>query len=256
LLITASLAGNSLCLTCALRPITDLLTHYIAQVRIIGTRYCGIKKIIGSLKNFGLGIAECGFRGIGALRLRFTEGDSRNQGIVLVLVVVLALGEAGGKLVQNRAVNSSTTPLDSCMVSPANFDHEKLDVYQLELKFLTWATQFLADISGLLSAQTRELRDQLDCASLSALLNTAEGYGGRQGSLFGFNPQSEIRNCHHRRISDFSSGLLRFVATSVCSSAKSFSARLIGLATIATSVPVVTQLKISITSFDRIRMHP
>jgi hypothetical protein len=31
-------------------------------------------------------------------------------------------------LVQNRAVDSSTTPLDSCMVSPPNFDHEKLDM--------------------------------------------------------------------------------------------------------------------------------
>ena len=30
------------------------------------------------------------------------------------------------------------------MVSPPHFDHEKLDVYQLELKFLTWVTQFLA----------------------------------------------------------------------------------------------------------------
>src|SRR5215510_7514531 len=39
------------------------------------------------------------------------------------------------------------------MVSPPNFDHEKLDVYQLELKFLTWVTQFLAEICGPLSAQ-------------------------------------------------------------------------------------------------------
>ena len=30
------------------------------------------------------------------------------------------------------------------MVSPPHFDHEKLDVYQLELKFLAWVTQFLA----------------------------------------------------------------------------------------------------------------
>jgi four helix bundle protein len=67
------------------------------------------------------------------------------------------------------------------MVWPSNFDHEKLDVYQLELKFLTWVTQFLADLSGPLSTQTRELRDQLDRASLSALLNTAEGNGRRQG---------------------------------------------------------------------------
>ena len=27
-------------------------------------------------------------------------------------------------------------PLDSIMVSPAQFDHEKLDVYELQLKFL------------------------------------------------------------------------------------------------------------------------
>ena len=63
----------------------------------------------------------------------------------------------------------------------ANFDHEKLDVYQLELRFLSWVTQFLADISGPLPAQSRELREQLDRASLSALLNTAEGNGRRQG---------------------------------------------------------------------------
>jgi four helix bundle protein len=68
------------------------------------------------------------------------------------------------------------------MVSPAIFDHEKLDVYQLELKFLTWVTQFLADLSHLSATETRELRQrQLDRASLSALLNTAEGNGRRQG---------------------------------------------------------------------------
>ena len=67
------------------------------------------------------------------------------------------------------------------MVSPPMFDHEKLEVYQLELKFLTWVTQFLADISGPSQTPTRELRDQLDRASLSALLNTAEGNGRRQG---------------------------------------------------------------------------
>jgi four helix bundle protein len=61
------------------------------------------------------------------------------------------------------------------------FDHEKLYVYQLELKFLTWVTQFLADISRPSQTPTRELRDQLDRASLSALLNTAEGNGRRQG---------------------------------------------------------------------------
>src|ERR1700746_2741745 len=67
------------------------------------------------------------------------------------------------------------------MLSPPHFDHEKLDVYQLELKFLSWVTQFLADLSGRSLAPTRELREQLDRASLSALLNTAEGNGKRQG---------------------------------------------------------------------------
>jgi four helix bundle protein len=61
------------------------------------------------------------------------------------------------------------------------FDHEKLDVYQLELRFLTWVTQFLVDISGPTATPSRELITQLDRASLSALLNTAEGNGRRQG---------------------------------------------------------------------------
>ena len=34
------------------------------------------------------------------------------------------------------------------MELPSHFDHEKLDVYQLELKFLAWVTQFLADLCG------------------------------------------------------------------------------------------------------------
>jgi four helix bundle protein len=61
------------------------------------------------------------------------------------------------------------------------FDHEKLDVYQLELKFLGWATEFLVEIADKPSpVNKRELSDQLDRASLSALLNTAEGNGRRQ----------------------------------------------------------------------------
>ena len=61
------------------------------------------------------------------------------------------------------------------------FDHEKLDVYQLQLSFLSWVTPFLTDLSTRTSAPSRELREQLDRASLSALLNTAEGNGRRQG---------------------------------------------------------------------------
>ena len=48
-------------------------------------------------------------------------------------------------------------------------------------KYLNWVIQFLADLSSRSLAPTRELREQLDRASLSALLNTAEGNGRRQG---------------------------------------------------------------------------
>ena len=68
-------------------------------------------------------------------------------------------------------------------MGPSQFDHEKLDVYRLELKFLAWVTQFLADPCGASLAGSRELRDQLDRASLSMLLNTAEGNGRRQGQF-------------------------------------------------------------------------
>jgi four helix bundle protein len=61
------------------------------------------------------------------------------------------------------------------------FDHEKLDVYQLELRFITWATRLLVDIKRRSTdARIAEVSDQLDRASLSALLNTAEGNGRRQ----------------------------------------------------------------------------
>ncbi|MGV3723532.1 MAG: four helix bundle protein [Actinomycetota bacterium] len=58
------------------------------------------------------------------------------------------------------------------------FDHEKLDVYQLELAFLGWVTALLDELKA--EPRTREVRDQLDRASLSSLLNTAEGNGKRQ----------------------------------------------------------------------------
>jgi four helix bundle protein len=60
------------------------------------------------------------------------------------------------------------------------FDHEKLDVYHLELKFIEWVTPLLEEVSGNAAGKTAEVRDQLDRASLSILLNTAEGNGKRQ----------------------------------------------------------------------------
>jgi four helix bundle protein len=62
----------------------------------------------------------------------------------------------------------------------AMFDHEKLDAYQLELRFIAWVTTLLDEVSASAKGRTREVCDQLDRASLSSLLNTAEGNGKRQ----------------------------------------------------------------------------
>jgi four helix bundle protein len=62
----------------------------------------------------------------------------------------------------------------------SQFDHEKLEVYQLTLQFLEWVTPVLEEASDRALGKTREVRDQLDRASLSCLLNIAEGNGRRQ----------------------------------------------------------------------------
>jgi four helix bundle protein len=60
------------------------------------------------------------------------------------------------------------------------FDHEKLDVYQLSLHFLTWVTPLLQEVTQTHGAKVREASDHLDRASLSIVLNTAEGNGKRR----------------------------------------------------------------------------
>ncbi len=62
----------------------------------------------------------------------------------------------------------------------AKFDHEKLDVYRFELDFIEWVTPLLDEATASAKGRTREVCDQLDRASLSVLLNTAEGNGKRQ----------------------------------------------------------------------------
>jgi four helix bundle protein len=69
--------------------------------------------------------------------------------------------------------------------SGAKFDHEKLDVYRYELEFFEWVTPLLDETSISAKGRTREVCDQLDRASLSALLNTAEGNGKRQRRVRG-----------------------------------------------------------------------
>jgi four helix bundle protein len=64
---------------------------------------------------------------------------------------------------------------------PPMLDQEKLVVYQQKLKFLAWVTEFLIELSQVTIASTREVRDQLDRASVSILLNTAEANGRRRG---------------------------------------------------------------------------
>ena len=60
------------------------------------------------------------------------------------------------------------------------FDHEKLDVYQLELSFIGWVTTLFEELKDQKAAKVTEVCDHLDRASLSALFNTAEGNGKRQ----------------------------------------------------------------------------
>lgn len=63
------------------------------------------------------------------------------------------------------------------------FDHERLEVYRYELEFIEWVTPLLDEAFASPKGRVREVCDQLDRASLSALLNTAEGNGKRQRQI-------------------------------------------------------------------------
>jgi four helix bundle protein len=52
------------------------------------------------------------------------------------------------------------------------FDHEKLNVYQASLEFITWATDLISKLDS-----RAAVKDQLDRASTSVPLNIAEGNG-------------------------------------------------------------------------------
>ncbi|MDR3459407.1 MAG: four helix bundle protein [Verrucomicrobiae bacterium] len=77
-------------------------------------------------------------------------------------------------------MNSNQTVPSGISKPVAMFDHEKLDVYHLGLQFIAWVTPLLEEVSRTAAGKTREVCDQLDRASLSTLLNTAEGNGKRQ----------------------------------------------------------------------------
>jgi four helix bundle protein len=60
------------------------------------------------------------------------------------------------------------------------FDHERLEVYKLQLQFIGWVTALLEEVEQQSSRKTREVRGHLDESSVSVLLNIAEGNGKRQ----------------------------------------------------------------------------
>jgi four helix bundle protein len=65
------------------------------------------------------------------------------------------------------------------------FDHERLDVYKLELSFIAWVAGLIREVKKTADISIAEACDQLDRASLSSLLNTAEGNGKRQRHVRG-----------------------------------------------------------------------
>jgi len=60
------------------------------------------------------------------------------------------------------------------------FDHERLEVYKLQLQFIGWVTHLLEEMEQQGSRKTREVCRHLDEGSVSVLLNIAEGNGKRQ----------------------------------------------------------------------------
>jgi four helix bundle protein len=59
------------------------------------------------------------------------------------------------------------------------FDHEKLEVYQLQIQFVAWLGFLFEEIKDKKAPRIAETLDQLDRASVSQVLNTAEGNGRR-----------------------------------------------------------------------------
>src|SRR5438874_2061514 len=79
--------------------------------------------------------------------------------------------------------NSSNLSAEQPRATSAMFDHEKLDVYQLSLQFIAWVSPLIEEAKQTAAGKSSEVRDQLDRASLSALLNIAEGNGKRQRQI-------------------------------------------------------------------------
>jgi len=57
-------------------------------------------------------------------------------------------------------------------MKPVYFDHEKLHVYQKAIQFVSWTEDLLQEVQ-----RKAAVRDQIDRASTSVVLNIAEGNG-------------------------------------------------------------------------------
>jgi four helix bundle protein len=81
--------------------------------------------------------------------------------------------------------NPNPSRANSCQTRSLRcaFDHEKLHVYQEQLRFIAWVSPLIEEARTIARGKTKEVCDQLDRASLSALLNTAEGNGKRRGQV-------------------------------------------------------------------------
>ena len=65
------------------------------------------------------------------------------------------------------------------MSRPPQFDHEKLEVYRLSVRFVAWAHALILEVKGGGTPEVRETCGQLDRSSVSTVLNIAEGNGRR-----------------------------------------------------------------------------
>ena len=79
--------------------------------------------------------------------------------------------------------NKPNATSDPTHLPVKRFDHENLHVYQSQLRFISWVTPLIEEAKTVARGKTCEVCDQLDRASLSSLLNTAEGNGKRRGQV-------------------------------------------------------------------------